>query len=88
MKKVLLTPGQVYFSFFLSCNRDTKRGIADIFVKKGPFLKLYTSYIRDFETMTATLDEAVKKHTAFQAALKEFEVYKNIAIKRKNLKKI
>ena len=31
--------------------------------------------------MTATLDEAVKKHTAFQAALKEFEVFKNIATK-------
>ena len=65
---------QSKYMIIIVINRDTKKGIADIFVKKGPFLKLYTSYIRDFETMTATLDEAVKKHSAFQAALKEFEV--------------
>ncbi|GFN90871.1 fyve, rhogef and ph domain-containing protein 6 [Plakobranchus ocellatus] len=48
--------------------------LSDIFVKKGPFLKLYSSYIRNFETSTATLDEAIKRHPHFAAALKEFEM--------------
>ena len=62
---------QIIFSAIF---RDEHQGIADIFVKKGPFLKLYSSYIRDFETMTGTLDEALKKYPAFQTAVKEFEV--------------
>jgi len=61
----------------MNVHREKKQGIADIFKKKGPFLKLYSSYIRDFETMTSTLDEAIKKYPTFQAALKEFEVAGN-----------
>jgi hypothetical protein len=54
--------------------REERKGIADIFVKKGPFLKLFSSYIRDFETITATYDDALKKYSQFQTATKEFEV--------------
>ncbi|XP_045165344.2 protein piccolo-like isoform X2 [Mercenaria mercenaria] len=53
---------------------EERKGIADIFVKKGPFLKLFSSYIRDFETITSTLDEALKKYPVFQASVKEFEL--------------
>ncbi|KAL4226589.1 FYVE [Mactra antiquata] len=55
-------------------NWEEKKCISDIFVKKGPFLKLYSSYIRDFETITSTLDEALKKYPQFQATVKEFEL--------------
>ena len=61
-------------TFLFVCFREDKKGIADIFVKKGPFLKLFSSYIRDFETITATYDDALKKYPLFQAATKEFEV--------------
>ncbi|KAJ8301827.1 hypothetical protein KUTeg_020814 [Tegillarca granosa] len=47
---------------------EEHKKVADIFVKKGPFLKLYTSYIKDFEEMTLTLDEACKKNPAFHSA--------------------
>ncbi|XP_060563641.1 FYVE, RhoGEF and PH domain-containing protein 6-like isoform X2 [Ruditapes philippinarum] len=53
---------------------EERKGIADIFVKKGPFLKLFSSYIRDFETITATYDDALKKYSQFQTATKEFEL--------------
>lgn len=54
--------------------RDEKQGVADIFKKKGPFLKLFSSYILNFENITSTFDEALKKYPAFQAAVREFEV--------------
>ena len=58
-------------------DRDVKQEIADIFVKKGPFLKLYTSYMKDFSEMCAILDDAMKKIPQFHAVVKEFEVYCN-----------
>ncbi len=54
--------------------RDNNPTIADIFVKKGPFLKLYTSYIREFELMTTALDDARRKYQEFDKLVKEFEV--------------
>lgn len=55
-------------------NWDKHKKIADIFVKKGPFLKLYSSYIRNFEHATALLDETCKKHNSFGQALQQFEL--------------
>ncbi|XP_076448125.1 uncharacterized protein LOC143284890 [Babylonia areolata] len=55
-------------------NWDKQKKIADIFVKKGPFLKLYSSYIRNFEHATALLDETCKKHNGFGMALQQFEL--------------
>lgn len=54
--------------------RDEEKKVADIFVKKGPFLKLYTAYIKDFEHMTELLNESCKKNPAFAAVVKDFEV--------------
>ena len=54
--------------------RDTNPRIADIFIKKGPFLKLYTSYIREFESMNSTLADARRRYPNFDALVKEFEV--------------
>lgn len=47
--------------------------LADIFVRIGPFLKLFTSYITDFEESTAALDEAVRHCRGFAKRLEEFE---------------
>lgn len=47
--------------------------VADIFVRKGPFLKLYTSYIKDFSEATDIMDEACKKYPSFLTAVKQFE---------------
>ncbi|CAG5115277.1 unnamed protein product, partial [Candidula unifasciata] len=55
-------------------NWETNPRLADIFVKKGPFLKLYSSYIRNFENATATLEDVTKKNPAFASALREFEL--------------
>lgn len=54
--------------------REEKKCIADIFRKKGPFLKLFSSYILNYETITSTYDEALKKYPAFQSAVRDFEV--------------
>lgn len=47
--------------------------ISDVIVKKGPFLKLYSAYIKDFESMTAALDDACRKFPGFAQVVKEFE---------------
>ncbi|XP_013785067.1 uncharacterized protein LOC106469148 [Limulus polyphemus] len=47
--------------------------ISDIFVTLGPFLKLYSSYFRDFNLTTALLDECRKKFPVFAEVVKEFE---------------
>ncbi|KAK7481794.1 hypothetical protein BaRGS_00026941, partial [Batillaria attramentaria] len=55
-------------------NWEKHKKIADVFVKKGPFLKLYSSYIRNFEHATALLDETCKKHQSFFQAVQKFEM--------------
>nr|XP_022299386.1 activating transcription factor 7-interacting protein 1-like isoform X2 [Crassostrea virginica] len=65
--------------------------VADIFVKKGPFLKLYTSYIKDFSDANEVLDEACKKFPSFLVAVKQFEKSprcSNLALKHYMLKPI
>ena len=54
--------------------REENPRICDIFVKVGPFLKLYTSYIRGFEAMQASFDDARKRLPEFDRATKDFEV--------------
>ncbi|XP_046583050.1 LOW QUALITY PROTEIN: FYVE, RhoGEF and PH domain-containing protein 1-like, partial [Haliotis rubra] len=65
--------------------------VADIFVKKGPFLKLYSSYIRNFENATAMFEESCKRYPEFQRIVKEFEVSSrcaSLALKHYMLKPI
>ena len=57
------------------CCRDKNPRIGDIFVTKGPFLKLYTSYIREFENMTTGLDDARRKYPEFDKVCSDFEVW-------------
>lgn len=54
--------------------RNEHQKIADIFVKKGPYLKMYSTYIREFDRNVALLDEQCKKNSAFAGVVKDFEV--------------
>lgn len=49
------------------------RKLSDVIVKKGPFLKLYAHYIKNFEKTTAKLDECCGQYPPFKKALLEFE---------------
>ncbi|CAN8001167.1 unnamed protein product, partial [Ixodes hexagonus] len=76
------TPSQLYFlrkKLFSKVARRTKsqqsgnERVADVLVKMGPFLKLYSSYIKDFEATTAALDEAKRKYPDFNRVVRNFE---------------
>ena len=54
-------------------NWDTLKKIADVIVKKGPFLKLYTTYIREFSAVNYHFDECIKQHPKFAKLVREFE---------------
>jgi len=54
-------------------NWDTLKKIADVIVRKGPFLKLFTIYIRDFAFMCSHFDECVLKYPNFKKIVEDFE---------------
>ncbi|KAH6922769.1 hypothetical protein HPB50_018982 [Hyalomma asiaticum] len=54
-------------------NWEGREQVADVLIKMGPFLKLYSSYIKDFEAMTAALEEAKRKYPEFQKVVRAFE---------------
>ncbi|KAM9311669.1 FYVE, RhoGEF and PH domain-containing protein 6 [Gastrophryne carolinensis] len=65
--------------------------IADIFVKKGPYLKMYSTYIREFDRNVALLDEQCKKNPVFGGVVKDFETSPccaNLALKHYLLKPV
>lgn len=65
--------------------------IADVIVKKGPFLKLYSTYIQQFEGQCNFFDECCQKYPRFQKCVKDFEasdVCKKLTIKHYMLKPI
>ena len=54
-------------------NWDRHKKIADVIIKKGPYLKLYTVYIRDFSAMNFHFDEVCQRYPKFGKLVKEFE---------------
>ncbi|XP_031715059.1 FYVE, RhoGEF and PH domain-containing protein 6 isoform X2 [Anarrhichthys ocellatus] len=48
--------------------------LSDIFVQKGPYLKMYSTYIRQFDNNVALLDEQCRKNAAFASVVREFEM--------------
>ena len=54
-------------------NWDSHKKIADVIIKKGPYLKLYTVYIRDFSAMNFHFDEVCQRYPKFGKLVKEFE---------------
>ncbi|KAL2093554.1 hypothetical protein ACEWY4_010866 [Coilia grayii] len=70
---------------------DQQSQVADIFVKKGPYLKMYSTYIREFDKNVALLDEQCRKNSSFAAVVREFETSPrcaNLALKHYLLKPI
>jgi FYVE/RhoGEF/PH domain-containing protein 5/6 len=53
---------------------DNDPRLGDIFVKRAPFLKLYSQYISNFDTALKTLEEQQKKNHLFAQVVKEFEL--------------
>ncbi|KAF5907979.1 FYVE, RhoGEF and PH domain-containing protein 6 isoform X1, partial [Clarias magur] len=47
--------------------------LADIFVQKGPYLKMYSTYIREFDRNVALLDEQCRKNPSFATVVRQFE---------------
>ncbi|XP_032202606.1 FYVE, RhoGEF and PH domain-containing protein 6 isoform X5 [Mustela erminea] len=72
-------------------NWTEQHRIADIFVKKGPYLKMYSMYIKEFDKNIALLDEQCKKNPAFAAVVRDFEMSPrcaNLALKHYLLKPV
>lgn len=65
--------------------------LSDIFVKKGPYLKMYSTYIRQFDHNVSLLDEHCRKNPAFATVVREFEMSPrcaNLALKHYLLKPV
>ena len=54
-------------------NWEEHRQIADILVKKGPFLQIYAQYLNDFDTTSKVFADCCKQYPQFGKAVKEFE---------------
>ncbi|XP_067914887.1 FYVE, RhoGEF and PH domain-containing protein 6 isoform X3 [Heterodontus francisci] len=70
---------------------DEYQRIADIFMEKGPYLKMYSTYIKEFDKNVCLLDEQCKKNPTFAAVVKEFEMSSrcaNLALKHYLLKPV
>ena len=52
---------------------DKRKKISDVIVRKGPFLKLYSAYIREFQSQSEYLDYCCQTYPSFAGALKTFE---------------
>jgi len=65
---------QIFIKSLNVVARSENPKIADVFVRKGAFLKMYTEYIRDFESMVALLDDNRQKNPAFDKVVFNFEV--------------
>lgn len=52
---------------------DKRKKISDVIVRKGPFLKLYSAYIREFQSQSDHLDHCCQTYPAFARALRVFE---------------
>lgn len=67
----------LFLVYPFSLLRTEQQRIADIFVKKGPYLKMYSTYIKEFDKNIALLDEQCKKNPGFAAVVRgfQFELY-------------
>ena len=54
-------------------NWDKEPKIADVFIKKGPFLKIHKTYIDNFEKLSSHLNKCCKDFPKFKKAVEEFE---------------
>jgi hypothetical protein len=55
-------------------NREKYKCIGDIMRKLTPFLKLYTEYVKNFQTATTLVEAWEEKSSGFSKLLKEVRV--------------
>lgn len=70
---------------------QTNPKIADVIVRKGPFLKMFSAYIREFQSQVSYLDECAQKYPKFGVFIKQFqqsEKCKNLSLKHYMLKPV
>ncbi|XP_051916128.1 FYVE, RhoGEF and PH domain-containing protein 6-like [Hippocampus zosterae] len=70
---------------------DENQQVADIFLKVGPYLKMYSTYIREFDKNVALLEEHSRKNAPFAAVVRQFEAgprCANLALKHYLLKPV
>ena len=56
-------------------NWSRKKKVADIIVKKGPYLKLYTAYVKNYSAMISHFEECCEKWPKFKKLVREFEKF-------------
>jgi hypothetical protein len=54
------------------CDKNQK--IGDIFIKIGPFLLMYTEYIKEFDKSNDLINETYLKNPKFKAVMEEIHV--------------
>ncbi|XP_064114383.1 FYVE, RhoGEF and PH domain-containing protein 6-like [Macrobrachium nipponense] len=52
---------------------ERQKKISDVIVKTGPFLKLYSAYIKEFQSQCDHLEECCQRFPHFTRVVKEFE---------------
>ena len=56
-------------------NWSKMKKISDIIARKGPYLKLYTAYVKNFSEMTTHFEKCCQKYPKFSKLVKEFEKF-------------
>lgn len=56
-------------------NWNKHKKVSDIIVKKGPYLKLYTTYVKNYSSMTSHFESCCDKFPKFRKLVKEFEKF-------------
>ena len=64
-----------FLQHFFPQTWDDIKKIADVIIKKGPYLKLYCVYIRDFSAMNFHFDECCNRYPKFSKLVKVNNVY-------------
>nr|XP_032828102.1 FYVE, RhoGEF and PH domain-containing protein 6 isoform X1 [Petromyzon marinus] len=70
---------------------EERERIADVIMRKGPYLKMYSAYIKEFDRITLLLDECCRKCPPFAAVVRDFEMSPrcaNLALKHHLLKPV
>ncbi|XP_078468379.1 FYVE, RhoGEF and PH domain-containing protein 6 [Lampetra planeri] len=70
---------------------EERERIADVIMRKGPYLKMYSAYIKEFDRITLLLDECCRKFPPFAAVVRDFEMSPrcaNLALKHHLLKPV
>ena len=54
-------------------NWESHKKIADVIVRKGAYLKLYTTYVKDFMEVQQHFDDCIERYPKFAKLVREFE---------------